>query len=86
MIIEKVVAPENISNKEPYGTKWVADLESGKQVWVQISKEKDKAEWIRLGSLCEDNYLQDLNELEKSGIIKLWLASLNARNKISKNE
>ncbi len=73
MMIEKVVAPENLSNKEPFGTPWIADLESGKQVWIQTSKEDEKPRWIRLGEIYEEcfvnnpsHYLKLLELLERS--------------------
>jgi len=59
MIIEKVVAPENLSNKEPFGTPWIADLEYGKQVWIQTSKEDDKPKWIRLGEIYEECFMKN---------------------------
>lgn len=58
MIIEKVVSPENISNKEPYGTHWIANLESGKKVWVQCSKNEENPKWVRLGDLSESLYIR----------------------------
>ena len=57
MIIEKVVAPENL-NKEPYDTRWIADLEDGKQVWIQISKDIDKPNWLRLGEVFEQEFIR----------------------------
>ncbi len=59
MIIEKVVAPENISNKELFGTPWIADIESGKQVWIQTSKDEDKPKWVRLGQIYEECFIEN---------------------------
>lgn len=61
MIIEKVVAPENLSNKEPQGTRWIADLESGIQVWIQISQDSDKPNWQRLGDVYESYHLENIH-------------------------
>lgn len=53
MIIEKIVAPCDLSSKEPYGTQWHADLESGKQIWIQTSEDIENPKWVRLGDLYE---------------------------------
>lgn len=57
MKIEKIVAPCDLSSKEPYGTEWHADLESGKQIWIQTNKDIDNPKWIRLGDMYEDYYI-----------------------------
>lgn len=59
MIIEKVVAPENISNKEPYGTKWYALMEHGTEVWIQTSPDQEKPKWCRLGDLYETYHMEN---------------------------
>lgn len=56
MKIEKIVAPCDLSSKEPYGTEWHADLESGKQIWIQTNKDIDNPKWVRLGNLFEEYY------------------------------
>jgi hypothetical protein len=61
MIIEKVVAPENLSNKEPVGTQWIADIESGKQLWIQISDDINKPNWQRVGHLYEIYLMENMN-------------------------
>ncbi len=59
MIIEKVVAPENLSNKEPFGTPWIANVEAGQQVWIQTSKDEDKPRWVRLGEIYEECFVKN---------------------------
>jgi len=73
MVINKIIAPENLSHKESFGTTWIADLEGGKQVWIQTSKDDDKPNWIRLGLLYEELFVKNplgamelLSSLEKS--------------------
>lgn len=67
MIIEKIVAPCNLSSKEPYGTQWHADLESGKEIWIQTAEDTQNPKWVRLGDLYEMLVISygtpDLNKL-----------------------
>ncbi len=52
MIIEKIVAPSKMQ-KEPQKTIWIADLESGKEIWIQVNKDSEDPNWRRFGELCE---------------------------------
>jgi len=78
-MIEKIVAPSNILNNESYGTLWVADLESGKQAWVQASQEREKPKWVRVGTLYEKwmihfqhSYTDDRNELCMPSLLQFF--------------
>lgn len=80
-VIEKIVAPSNRSNVEPYGTAWIADLEQGKQVWFQTSKETDSPKWVRLGDMYEhcalsfrhkDNDVRFAPELSSHDVLRFY--------------
>jgi len=57
-LIQKIIAPTNQHHDE-YLTMWIADLEEGKQIWIQTSKDQDKPKWERLGFLYEELVLEE---------------------------
>jgi len=57
-IIRKIIAPTK-QHHEPFLTLWIADLEEGKQIWIQTSKDIDKPQWERAGMLFEECSLED---------------------------
>jgi hypothetical protein len=56
-IIRKIIAPTK-QHHEPYLTLWIADLEQGKQIWVQNSEDQEKPHWERYGELVERKILE----------------------------
>jgi len=56
-VIEKIVSPSNAASCEEYGTIWIADLESGKEIWLQTSLDEEFPKWRRLGDLYEQIFL-----------------------------
>jgi len=62
--IEKLTAPTNISNKEEQGTIWIADLESGKQVWRQESPDGENPNWTRFGDIYEKRCIETNNFIQ----------------------
>lgn len=72
IVIEKIVAPSNRSSKEALGTVWIADLESGKEVWVQVSQDQENPKWKRLGDLYEELFIASPDGQEKLLVQVLW--------------
>lgn len=56
MIKKMMTAPCSL-DREPYLCEWHADLESGMEIWIQISKDQEHPDWIRMGNLFEKAYL-----------------------------
>lgn len=59
-IIRKIISPTK-QHHEPYLTLWIADLEQGKQIWVQNSEDIEKPLWERYGDIVERRMLQQEN-------------------------
>ncbi len=47
------VVPTNLFNFHPFGTVWIADMERGKELWIQTGKDFKKPKWKRLGEYLE---------------------------------
>lgn len=57
-IIEKIIAPTK-QHHEEFLTFWIADLENGRHIWVQTSKDIEKPQWERMGDLYEEFVLEN---------------------------
>ncbi len=65
--LEKFTTPSDRASSEEYGTKWVANLESGVQIFIQTSLDKEQPKWVRLGTIVE--FLELNNGLEQGTFI-----------------
>lgn len=77
--LEKFTAPNDITNCEEYGTKWVANLESGIQVFFQTSRDKDHPKWVRLGDIVEFLYVHKEIRSDIETLIKEMVSSYNSQ-------
>lgn len=56
-ILHKIITPTHLDHEE-FLTMWIVDLEKGKQIWVQISRDQEKPVWRRYGELYEEFALE----------------------------
>lgn len=73
-IVHKYAMPSNVASYEEYATVWIAEKDSGTQVWVQTSKDENKPYWVRAGDIIEYYFI-------KGEIPPAWLSILSIYNK-----
>ncbi len=62
----KLCVPTNLFSFAPYGTRWLADLESGNQLWIQTSENPKHPKWVRLGEFLESFCLNNPDEFQET--------------------
>jgi len=55
MIIDKFRTPTRY-DLEPYGTIWQVKIDDMHDSWIQVSKEMENPNWIRLGPFFEKTF------------------------------
>lgn len=63
---KKLCIPTNLFSFAPYGTRWIADLESGTQLWIQTSRKPNNPKWVRMGEFLESSYLNNPDAFEET--------------------
>ena len=63
---KKHFPPTNLFSFAPYGTRWIADLESGTQLWIQTSRKPDNPKWVRMGEFLETFYLHNMDSFDET--------------------
>ena len=48
-----------VYDKAPFGRIWVAELETTKEQYIQLSKDENVGHWSKLGDFLEDSYLDE---------------------------
>jgi hypothetical protein len=57
---QKYNRPTHLS-KEPQGTLWCADLEGGKELFIQTADNKNRPHWIRVGEFLERAFCLEIH-------------------------
>lgn len=63
---KKLCVPTNLFSFAPYGTRWIADLESGTQLWIQTSRKSENPKWVRMGEFLESFCLSNPDEFQET--------------------